>query len=105
MGEKLYENGAVAFAEIEREGDAQRIMDGAIANSGRVWGTYVHGLFDDDAFRHRFLAHARRTSGLAPGREQICVSAERQKRIDRWADHLRRSLDMNLIRELAISRS
>jgi len=102
MGETLYENGADPFAKIAREGDPQLIEDGAAAKSGRVWGTYVHGLFDGDAFRHKFLDYARLTSGLSPAREQICVSAQRQKRIDRWADHLRRSLDMKLIREFAV---
>ena len=83
-----------------REGEQEPIPDGAIASSGRVWGTYIHGLFDDDVFRHRFLDSAREACGLAPARSHVCVTAERQARIDRWADHLRQSLDMNLIREL-----
>jgi adenosylcobyric acid synthase len=98
MGETLYQNGAMPFAEILREGQSQLTADGAVASSGRVWGTYVHGLFDDDAFRHRFLDTARQACGLAPARSHACVTAERQARIDRWADHLRQSLDMNLIR-------
>jgi adenosylcobyric acid synthase len=97
MGETLYENGAEPFAEIIREGEQQSTSDGAIASSGRVLGTYIHGLFDDDAFRHRFLRFARQTCGLAPARSHICVTAERQARIDRWAGHLRQSLNMNLI--------
>jgi adenosylcobyric acid synthase len=97
MGETLYENGAEPFAEILREGE-QPTSDGAIASSGRVWGTYVHGLFDDDLFRHRFLDSARQACGLAPARRHVRVTAERQARIDRWADHLRQSLDLDLIR-------
>ena len=65
---------------------------------GRVWGTYVHGLFDDDEVRHTFIDRAREQCGLAPAREKAAVTANRQARIDRWADHLRRSLDMDLIR-------
>jgi adenosylcobyric acid synthase len=101
MGETVYQNGAESFATILREGQRQSTADGAVAASGRVWGTYVHGLFDDDAFRHRFLNTAREACGLAPARNHACVTAERQARIDRWADHLRQSLDMNLIRGLA----
>ena len=71
-------------------------QDGAIARSGRVFGTYVHGLFDDDAFRHGFLDSVREACGLAPARDY--ATADREARIDRWADHLRQSLDMNLIR-------
>jgi adenosylcobyric acid synthase len=101
MGETIYENDAQPFAEIVREGEVQPILDGAIAASGRVWGTYVHGIFDDDAFRHAFVDLAREACSLAPARSHACVSASRQARIDRWADHLRQSLDMNLIHELA----
>jgi adenosylcobyric acid synthase len=100
MGETQYENGAEPFAEILRECEQQPILDGAISSSGRVWGTYIHGLFDDDSFRHKFLYFARETSGLTPARSYICVTAERQARMDRWAGHLRQSLDLNLIHEL-----
>jgi adenosylcobyric acid synthase len=100
MGETLYENGAEPFAEILREGEQEPTLDGAVALSGRVWGTYIHGLFDDDVFRHRFLQFARQTCGLTPARRHICVTAERNARIDRWAGHLRQSLDMTLIHEL-----
>jgi adenosylcobyric acid synthase len=97
MGETRYESGAEPFAEIRREGEPQSTPDGAIDSSGRVWGTYIHGLFDDDAFRHNFLNSARRRCGLAPAGSLACVTAERQGRIDRWAAHLRQALDMNLI--------
>jgi adenosylcobyric acid synthase len=99
MGETQYENGAEPFAEIVREGEQQTVSDGAITSSGRIWGTYVHGIFDDDFFRHGFVDSAREACGLARARSHTCVTAERQARIDRWADHLRRSLNMNLIRD------
>ena len=66
--------------------------------SGRVLGTYVHGFFDNDDFRHAFLTTARRAVDLSPAETWINVGAEREARIDRLADHLRKSLDMNLVR-------
>ena len=72
-----------------------------IACSGRVWGTYVHGLFDEDAFRHKFVDFARQGCGLALARSYVCVAAERQARIDRWASHLRQSLNVDLIQQWA----
>jgi adenosylcobyric acid synthase len=98
MGETLYQRGANPFAQITREGDAESIPDGAVADSGRIWGTYVHGLFDDDAFRHSWLAETRKDCGLLPANQMACVTAQRQTRINLWADHLRQSLDLNLIR-------
>src|SRR5579871_296967 len=101
MGETVYEHPAEPFAEIVREGDPQRVSDGAMVASGKIWGTYIHGIFDDDAFRHSFVDSAREASGLARASKYVCATAERQARIDRWADHLRQSLDMNMIREWA----
>jgi adenosylcobyric acid synthase len=94
MGETVYENGAQPFARVPTS-------DGAVSSTGRVWGTYIHGIFDDDAFRHTFLDHARQSFGLAPARRRVCVTAERQARIDHWAGHLRQSLNIKLIREWA----
>lgn len=71
--------------------------------SGRVLGTYVHGFFDNDDFRHSFLAAARRAVDLAPAESWAHVAAEREARINRLADHLRKSLDMNLIRSWIIT--
>jgi adenosylcobyric acid synthase len=101
MGETFYEHGAEPFAEILREGDSSATPDGAIASSGRVAGTYVHGLFDQDPFRHSFLNLARRECGLAPPAGFVCVTTERQARMDRWANHLRQALDLSLIRKWA----
>ena len=98
MGETLYEQGGQPFAQIVREGDSEPISDGAIAASGLVWGTYVHGLFDDDRLRHAFLDAVRERRGLSPARDKMRVAEERQARIDRWANHLRQSLNLDLIR-------
>ncbi|HLJ48435.1 MAG TPA: cobyric acid synthase [Bryobacteraceae bacterium] len=100
LGETVYREGAREFARIRREGDDTSRRDGAIAATERAFGSYVHGLFQDDAFRHSFLAEARRACGLPPVTEWACVSAEREARIDRWANHVRRSLDMRLIHSL-----
>jgi adenosylcobyric acid synthase len=98
MGETLYESGATPFAKIIREGEAEAISDGAIAPSGRVLGTYIHGLFDDDGFRHSWLSAVRSECGLPAAPEYCFVAAEREAHIARWADHLRCSLDLDLIR-------
>ena len=99
MGETEYA-GAQAFADIRREGEGESLADGAISDSGLVWGTYVHGLFDDDAFRHAFIDDARARCGLQPAERKIPIAAQREGRMNRWADHLRQSLNLDLIRDL-----
>jgi adenosylcobyric acid synthase len=98
VGETLYEAGAEPFTEIVRQGLPGAVPDGAVSLSRRVLGTYVHGLFDGDDLRHSFLRAARAAAGLAPAEIMVHVAADREARIDRLADHLRKSLDMNRIK-------
>jgi adenosylcobyric acid synthase len=98
VGETFYETGACPLADIEREETMESVSDGAVSESGRVFGTYVHGLFDNDDFRHGFIQTARAAGDLAPAEKLARVGAEREARIDRLADHLKKSLDMNLLK-------
>jgi adenosylcobyric acid synthase len=93
--------GAAPFSRIVRGCDAQSsserdasLNDGARSADGRVAGTYLHGIFDDDAFRHAFIRAAREARGLAPPRELAALAAERERRIDRLAAHVRASVDL-----------
>jgi adenosylcobyric acid synthase len=96
LGETVYAAGALPFAEIQRCGDSERRPDGAISAGRRACGTYIHGLFNDDAFRHSFLAAARAACGLGSMERKVFVHAERERRIDRLAEHVRRALDMKM---------
>ncbi len=65
---------------------------------GRVWGTYVHGVFDADGFRRFFIDRLRARKGLPPlGRT---ASYDLEPAIDRLADTVRKSLRMDEIRRL-----
>jgi adenosylcobyric acid synthase len=98
VGETFYGCGARPFAKITREGVLAAIADGAIDTSGRVMGTYVHGVFDNDDFRHFFLQTARAAVDLVPARTWIDVAAHREARINRLAGHLRKSLNIDLLK-------
>ncbi len=98
VGETIYETGASPFAEIVRAGAAAAVPDGAVNDSGRIFGTYVHGLFDDDDFRHAFVDAARAACGLAPAQAYAHVQRDRDMRMNRWANHLRNSLDLNILK-------
>ena len=98
LGETIYADAAVPFAAIQRAGENGDWPDGAVSADGRVFGTYVHGIFDNDSFRHSVLAALRQIRDLAPARRFEFVTEERERRIDRLADHVRRSLNLELIR-------
>jgi adenosylcobyric acid synthase len=101
-GETLYETGASPLTDIERHGATESVVDGAVNEAGRVFGTYVHGFFDNDDFRHAFIQAARAAVDLAPATTYVNSSAERDGRIDRLACHLKKSLDMNLLKSWII---
>jgi adenosylcobyric acid synthase len=105
VGETFYETGARPLADIERQGESESVPDGAVSESGRVLGTYVHGLFDNDDFRQAFIQNARAALHLAPAEVYARVGAEREARIDGLADHLRKSLDLNLLRSWIVDAS
>ncbi len=46
--------------------DEEDNLDGAIRNDELVWGTYIHGVFDEPDFRRTWLNRIRRRKGLAP---------------------------------------
>ena len=62
--------------------------------SARVWGTYLHGVFDGDSFRHALLGQLRREAGLAPV-QGACWDLGPE--LDRVADVVGASLDMAAI--------
>jgi adenosylcobyric acid synthase len=107
MGE-THVTGATPFSRIARGDDAANVIgdetnvgdgktslnDGARSADGRVVGTYLHGIFDADAFRHAFMRAAREARGLAPPVHLAALAAEREGRIDRLAAHVRTSVDL-----------
>ncbi len=62
----------------------------------RVWGTYLHGVFDEDLFRRAFLDDLRRVKGLKPLIEpQTHFGLE--PALERLAAALRQHLDMKRV--------
>ncbi len=71
------------------------VMDGS--SKGNVWGTYIHGLFDNDGFRRELLDSLRRKKGMPLSGETVNYSELRNRAIDRWADILKNSMDICFI--------
>jgi adenosylcobyric acid synthase len=91
MGETTLGQDARPFATIiRRSGREVKISDGAVSPDGRVFGTYLHGIFDNDGFRNGFLNRLRMGKGLTP---KSAAPAQADP-LDLLAEHLERHLDM-----------
>lgn len=86
-----------AFAHIQRANEKRSRRDGAISVDGRIIGTYLHGVFAGDAFRHAFIGAARAASGLPPADALAYVQRERQSRLDRLASTVCGALDLRVL--------
>ncbi|MBW2618581.1 MAG: cobyric acid synthase, partial [Deltaproteobacteria bacterium] len=62
MGLTEREEGVGPVFILEKEGE--ELADGAVSDDGRVWGSYLHGLFDNDGFRHWFVKGLFKEKGL-----------------------------------------
>jgi adenosylcobyric acid synthase len=89
VGETIYENHAQAFAMLNEQDS-----DGCISADNRIFGTYLHGIFDDDVFRHTFIAAARTYYNLAPAVRFENWRQRREQSFDVLADGVRNSLDL-----------
>ena len=69
--------------------------DGARTPDGRCWGTYVHGIFDNDVFRRDFLNAIRKDKGWPAARKGI--SHDPDKEIDKISDLVRENINMDLL--------
>jgi adenosylcobyric acid synthase len=66
QGTSVRRQGASAWLRLRRQPGGQTVEDGAVRPDGRVYGTYVHGLFDDARFCRALVAELRRRRGLPP---------------------------------------
>jgi adenosylcobyric acid synthase len=73
--------------------------EGAASANGRIWGTSIHGLFDQAEFRRSWLNRVRGRKGLSPisSRESELVTTQLRAELDRWADYLGQYVDMDTI--------
>lgn len=93
---------APAFRIFERSAREVDLLDGAVRADGKVFGTYIHGVFDNDAFRRHIINLIRSQKGWGPlaDREIVTVAEQREKDFNKLADVVRNSLDMEKLYQI-----
>jgi adenosylcobyric acid synthase len=98
IGQTLYQSGAGIFAQLTAgPGASEPGSDGCISADERVFGTYLHGLFDDDGFRQQFLLAARAFHNLNAPSEFSLWKQLREESLNRLASEVEEALDMETI--------
>lgn len=96
---ELYPEVRPAFTILARSGEKVYFQDGAVSRDGLVFGTYIHGIFDNDDFRRHVVNILRKRKGLEPLENSIVITTAEQRRrdFDKLAAVVRGSLDMEKI--------
>ncbi|MEW6752455.1 MAG: cobyric acid synthase [Candidatus Latescibacterota bacterium] len=94
-GETCLPSDAAPFGLVaRRDATPVQVADGARSADGRVWGTYLHGLFANDAFRQRWL------SGLGWSGSATSSRARVEAEFDRLSDVVEGAVDVPAVLEI-----
>jgi cobyric acid synthase CobQ len=72
---------------------------GLAEHGGKVWGCYLHGVFDSDEFRRWFLDDLRTLAGL-PAIGRILAPYDLEIAFERLADQVRQHVDIDYLYKL-----
>ena len=97
--------GEPALTITSRNGRSAADPDGWVSPSGLIMGTYVHGLFDADAFRQAFVSALLGHQPESPEASPVwSYHAFQEAQFDRLAEALRRHLNLPHLWELIRSK-
>jgi adenosylcobyric acid synthase len=95
VGQTDYLDGAAAFARIRRTGSPDGVvLDGCVGQQARVIGTYLHGIFHHDEFRHSFLRALRSSCRLEQPTSFLQWRELREQQFDRLATTVSTAVDL-----------
>ena len=95
MGETVLADNALSLMQLCKNGQHQ--ADGAVSADGLAFGTYLHGLFDSDAFTRALVNGLREGKGL-PARDNDFHYAEyKAQQFDILAESMRQHIDIEKI--------
>lgn len=88
------------FTVCQRRGKACASQEGTANAAGNVFGTYIHGVFDNDVFRRSVLNALRHSKGLEALANTRNVMAEKQQAYEHLADVVENALDMEKLYQI-----
>lgn len=100
MGISQPVEGATPFFTVAREGMKQTVQDGYVNEGHTVFGSYIHGIFDNDALRRAVINALRAKKGLEALPVQFEMQKHKDMAYDRLAEIVSAHLDMDKIKKI-----
>ncbi|MGB9679154.1 MAG: cobyric acid synthase [Thermoanaerobacteraceae bacterium] len=98
MGKSYLLNKSKNFSNVlERNKLKINVSDGCVSEDGRVFGTYIHGIFENKDFTKEFINIVRTSKGLPPLNNFDDYKDYKENEYNRLADIVRNSIDMKAI--------
>ena len=98
---KRNENSNNFVTVTEKLGQKVNYQVGSVNKECNVFGTYLHGIFDDIDFTRTILNNIRKMKNLEPIESNVKSFKEfKNQQYDKLADYLREHLDMEKIYEI-----
>jgi adenosylcobyric acid synthase len=72
------------------------VMDGSINDN--CWGSYLHGIFENDLFRRSVINHSRQKRGLKPLNTHVDYCKIKEVAIEKLADIVKENMDIGFIK-------
>lgn len=96
-GQSVFNPSSIVFTSRKTK-NGMTVTNGISSLDGNVFGTYIHGVFDNNNFTVPFINNIRIRKGLAPIEDKIESRSEKlEKDINRVAAVVRSSIDIDKI--------
>lgn len=102
MGVTTLGEQAEPLVEITTQLDQEvSILDGAISSDGKIFGSYIHGIFDDVTFTRALLNEIRQEKGLDDMTSKVQSFDEfKETEYEKLADVIRKHVDINKVYDI-----
>ena len=74
--------------------------DAYMSKDGRIWGSYLHGIFDNEDLVFGLVHDIMKEKGIQPEENHLSVSEYKEIQYNKLADLIRKHLDMNQIYDI-----
>ena len=88
------------FNIVRRSNQSVQVQDGYINETHHIFGTYCHGIFDNDDLRRAIINALRKRKGLETLPVQFRYRQYKESEFDRLADTVRKHFDMKKFYEV-----